>query len=133
MSRENAKAFALAQIAPYFKNPETCGFNPKTSSCNYLTPEGKMCVAGKNMINPENFPQTDGIAGILTYDTQEKVFREDVVGVLSKLEWTMLQRIHDRIATTNSGFFTNEDPLKEAIINLGLFTYTELKEAAEAL
>ena len=128
-----AKEFALSQIAPYYKNPETCGFNGDT--CTYLTNDGRMCVAGKNLnewaLNKYKDEALLGINSIFEqnseddfddYGGQELVFKEEVVGVLTNQEWQQLQILHDKIAKQQS--------INIAISELYLFTLEELEEYA---
>lgn len=135
MSKAKAKEFALAQIVPYLNNPSSCGFDVAINNCSYLTPEGKMCVAGKNMIDQIKFG-TNSIGEILSENTQDEIFKPEVVDVLDTHEWTFLQLIHDRIATLNE---SKKDILSDVSLNsriaaLGLFTYDELiNYAAESM
>ena len=124
------KEFALSQIAPYLKNPNTCGFNKKNGTCEYLTQDNKMCVAGKNMIKPKISLYKD-ILDILSENDGDQVgiFKPEVVGILTNQEWKHLQSIHDTIAVSPE----NEDRLKERIKRLNLFTYEEFVERAESL
>ena len=130
VTQEQKKEFALSQLAPYLANPSTCGVDENSESCLYLTPDGRMCVAGKNMITPKDY----GIASILTllennHQEQEGLFKPEVVGILTNKEWSLMQRIHDSIAIHTD----NVDRLKDRITLLNLFTYEELVERAETL
>jgi hypothetical protein len=127
---EEIKEFALSQIAPYLKDPSTCGFNKDNQTCEYLTKDKKMCVAGKNMIEPK-FGIYKDIIDVLSEneEQQEGIFKPEVVGILTNEEWKHLQSIHDTIAVTPN----NVDRLKERIERLNLFTYEELVERAESL
>lgn len=130
------KQFALEQVAPYYLDPSTCGYDPETKKCEYLTKDGRMCVAGKNMLHPEKygteagvsiFPSISGILG--KYSNQADVFKPEVVGILSDDEWLWLQRVHDTIASRaqlqpKSGMWL----LAEA-----LFTYDELVQYCATL
>jgi hypothetical protein len=129
-SLEEKKEFALSQLAPYLADPTTCGYNQGGQTCEYLTPDGRMCVAGKNMIEPK-FKWYKGIEDILeeNEDEQEGIFKPEVVGVLTNLEWKNMQAIHDSIAVRPD----NVDRLKDRISKLNLFTYEELVERAESL
>lgn len=124
------KEFALSQLAPYLKDPKTCGMKKDSETCEYLTPEGKMCVAGKNMINP-SFGVYKGIDDLLDENDneQEGLFKPEVVGILTNTEWNLMQRIHDTIAIHTS----NIDRLKDRIKQLNLFTYEELLERANSI
>lgn len=127
---EKRKEFALSQLAPYLKDPSTCGMKKDSETCEYLTPEGNMCVAGKNMIEPM-FGVYKGIDDLLDENDneQEGLFKPEVVGILTNSEWNLMQRIHDTIAIHTN----NIDRLKDRIKQLNLFTYEELVERAESL
>jgi len=117
------KKFALEQIAPYFKDPKICGIN-EFGRCVYITPNGKMCIAGKNMIDP---PALDDVAIDSILDTQgQDIFKPEARNILSSSEWFKLQKIHDAIAKSASTLQTSIDAL-------GLFTYIEMEEAANKL
>jgi hypothetical protein len=125
------KDFALNQIAPYYKDPMTCGYNGLEDSCKYITETGTMCVAGKNML-PEIVEKykdmSTNISVIIeTEGGQGKVFKPEAVGILDNSEWRRLQIIHDTIAKKDS------DYLPISIIFLDLFTLEELKAHAEKL
>lgn len=120
---KDKKQFALEQIAPYFKNPDLCGFDDELSECVYETKDGKMCVAGKCMTpkaRMEYIGVSTSIYAIINRSSQDKIFKKDFVDVLTKEEWNELQCLHDAIA--------NEYNLQKAIDKLGLFTYEELVE-----
>ncbi len=124
------KEFALSQLAPYLADPSTCGVDKNGESCAYLTPDGRMCVAGKNMITPKDY----GIASISTLleqnnQEQEGIFKPEVVGILTNKEWNTMQRIHDTIAIHPE----NIGRLQERVKILNLFTYEEFVERAETL
>jgi hypothetical protein len=127
---EEIKEFALSQLAPYLKNPSTCGYDKDSTNCEYLTPEGKMCVAGKNMVEPK-FGLYKGIDDILEENDYEQhgIFKPEVVGILTNEEWKRMQTIHDAIAVSPE----NVVRLKERVKRLNLFTYEELLERAESL
>ena len=127
---EEKKEFALSQIAPYLKDPSTCGMKKDSETCEYLTPEGKMCVAGKNMIEPK-YGVYKGIGDLLDENDneQEGLFKPEVVGILTNTEWNNMQRVHDTIAIHTN----NIERLKGRIIQLNLFTYEELVERANSL
>lgn len=129
-TKEEKKEFALSQIAPYLADPSTCGMNKDRDTCDYITPDGRMCVAGKNMIEPK-LDLIKGIDDILSDldHVQEGLFKPEVVGILTTNEWTYMQRIHDTIAIHTD----NVDRLKDRIERLNLFTYEELVERAETL
>jgi len=122
------KEFALSQLAPYLKDPSTCGYDVNTSNCEYLAPNGNMCVAGKNMIEPQ-YGFYKGIDDLLDDNEQEDIFKPEAVGILSTIQWVGIQSIHDNIAS----HINNVDRLKERIKRLNLFTYEELVERADSL
>jgi hypothetical protein len=122
------KEFALSQLAPYLKDPSTCGYDARSSQCEYLIPDGRMCVAGKNMIEPK-FGLHKGIDDLLDDNEQEDIFKPEVVGILSTIQWVGMQTIHDSIAVN----VDNVDRLKVRIKRLNLFTYEELVERADSL
>jgi hypothetical protein len=129
-TEQERKEFALSQLAPYLKDPSTCGFNKDEGTCEYLMPDGRMCVAGKNMIEPK-FKTYEDILDVLSEneEQQEGVFKPEVVGILTNQEWKHLQSIHDNIAVSPD----NIDRLKERIERLNLFTYEELVERANSI
>jgi hypothetical protein len=135
-TQEEKKEFALSQLAPYYANPSSCGFNKFTDTCEYLTADGRMCVAGKNMLNPVKFG-TSSILGIIgkNENKQEGIFKPEVVGILTDVEWNNMQRIHDNIAdyTNTNGSCLYSSKIKERILILNLFTFEELVERAESL
>ena len=114
------KIFALEQIAPYYANPNLCGF--ENGRCSYKTSDGKMCVAGKNMINKNDFDEADSIYGILNKYSQDLVFVKESANILNTNQWQFLQNIHDSIA--------NEREIKHYFDESSLFTLDELKEYA---
>lgn len=119
-----AKEFALAQIAPYYLDPSICGVDEV--GCRYFTDDGKMCVLGKNLINPEQFKDVNIRACRLLTSQDESILKEESRGILKYHEWDYLQGIHDHIATTGGELenynFTNS-----------LFTLQELKQYCETL
>ena len=129
-SNEERKEFALSQLAPYLADPKTCGFNKYWGNCEYLTKDNKMCVAGKNMIEPKFGIYKDIIDMLIeNEEQQEGIFKPEVVGILTNQEWKHMQSIHDTIAIQPD----NIDRLKERIKRLNLFAYEELVERAESL
>jgi hypothetical protein len=130
VTEQQKKEFALSQLAPYYAEPSTCGYNDKNTNCEYLMPEGKMCVAGKNMIEPK-FGVYKGIEDLLDENDneQEGLFKPEVVGILTNTEWICMQNIHDTIAVHRN----NVGRLKDRIKKLNLFTFKEFVERAESL
>jgi len=130
VTEQEIKEFALSQLAPYYADPNTCGYNKEAETCEYKTPDGRMCVAGKNMIEPK-YGMYKGIDDLLEDNEfeQEGLFKPEVVGILSNSQWNKMQRIHDTIAVHRN----NVDRLKDRIKQLNLFTFEELVERAESL
>jgi hypothetical protein len=126
---EEKKEFALSQLAPYFADPSTCGYNEVIITCEYLTSDGRMCVAGKNMINPKGYCGDIDIIFEINDLYQDGIFKPEVVGILTNVEWKHMQSIHDTLALHPDNF----DRLQERISRLNLFTYEELVERAESL
>jgi hypothetical protein len=129
MKKLSPKEFALSQIAPYFKDNSTCGITKDSNEkfwCCYLTPDGKMCVAGKNLLpeirekHKDNYSMSIGTILDDANNDQSKVFIPEAVDILSKMQWEEMQMIHDRIATG--------DAINHLVKQLGLFTYEELEE-----
>jgi len=120
------KEFALAQIAPYFKNPKTCAVDELTGKCMYLAKDGKMCIAGKNLIDPKKWNFSSSISVLIgTYG--EEIFKPEARGILSREEWSNLQILHDAIAFN----LRNRDV--RDLCKSQLFTYDEMVEAADKL
>lgn len=119
---EEKKKFALDQIAPYYHDPSLCGY--EDGFCKYLTHEGKMCVAGKNLLNPKAAGGT--IVDILEGRDQIEVFKPNAANILSNAEWGMLQAIHDKIATKGK-INLSLTTMEGYITRLNLFTLEELK------
>ncbi len=128
---EKQKQFALEQIAPYYNDPRICGMNVDFD-CEYYTKDGRMCVAGKNLIDPEKYRGCAiDIAGLIKDYTQE-IFKPEVRDILTIRQWTLLQRVHDKIASRHSRL-DYEESLQKDITNLNLFTLDELKQFAQNL
>tara|TARA_R110000868_G_scaffold14426_3_gene67162 strand:+ start:16241 stop:16633 length:393 start_codon:yes stop_codon:yes gene_type:complete len=121
-TQKEKKQFALEQIAPYYADPSTCGYDCDTEKCCYITINNTMCVAGKNMIKPSKWPNNISIISIINDNNEEAVFKPEVVGILTKTQWGNLQQIHDNIARYLP------DKIKTYCEELGLFTYQELIE-----
>lgn len=111
----NKKEFALSQIAPYYKDPSICGY--ENNICKNITRDGRMCVAGKNMIDPKAFEGK--IVDLLMYEGQE-IFKPESRNILCYLEWQWLQNVHDRIATKKENLIPEN-------LTYGLFTQKELE------
>ena len=113
----NKKEFALFQIAPYFKDPSICGFEDRR--CKYITSDGRMCVAGKNIIDP-TIVADESLMMLIELHGQEGLFKPEAANILSDEEWVGLLFIHDEIADPSTlGRYHYID-------QLGLFTYEEL-------
>jgi len=128
---EEIKEFCLSNIAPYFKDPTICGYNKATGKikgkCVYLTKDGKMCVLGKNLLNPPLNGSEDA-AMIFDGNKQEDVLKPEAIGMLNAIQWGLLQSIHDNIATQQ-----NETIIRAGCEALGIFTYHELVEYTSKL
>ncbi len=81
-----------------------------------------MCVAGKNMLEPEKY---DGSIGRLIKEDQ-LVFKPEARDILTLDEWDNLQQLHDCIARNAC-----TDRVIEACDSLNLFSYEELVEASK--
>lgn len=128
MKKLTPKEFALREIAPYYKDPSICAI--KGSACLNLLPDGRMCVAGKNLLlEIRKMHITLSIYSLFTMykDDQSKIFIPGVVDVLTRNEWGELQGIHDAIARREDGL------LDIHIKKLDLFTLEELKEYCKTL
>lgn len=113
------KQIALELIAPYYINPETCGF--ENGGCIYKTTDGKMCVAGKCFKDGIEFTESQKSASILSLlqiYPQEKLFKPEFANVFSSEEWYNMQRIHDAISV--------HDSCNAIVGKLNLFTMQEL-------
>lgn len=125
LTQQQKKEFALSKIAPYFKNPELCGYDGE--NCLYLTGDGKKCVVGSCLI----YPEIIGEEGINADDLLEKYGQEILIpearNILTSDEWNYLQHIHDNIASNRAS------NIIIAINNLNLFTYEELKAYSETI
>lgn len=117
-TREEKKAFALKQIKPYAKDPSLCGV--QNGSCYYLTQDGKMCVAGKNMLYPKEFAELGEGIGSILQNKGQSIFKPEARGILTIKEWNYLQHIHDNIAHDLPGDITYW------CNTLDLFSYEEL-------
>lgn len=122
------KEFALAAIKPYFDDPTTCGVvrnkDGSFGRCAYYTPDGKMCVLGKFLQNPEKFARTaEAAEGLLNLHGQ-KILKPEAQGILTNKEWQSLQGIHDMLSTKN------DDKVEQYVRDLGLFTMDELMAPA---
>ncbi len=112
------KEFALQAIAPYYKNPDICGY--ENGVCCYLTDDNRRCVFGKYMIDPSNYDQSATATDILNAFGEDILIKE-ARGILTANEWGSLQFIHDSLAT-------NKGKLPCNIEELELFTVKELEK-----
>ncbi len=115
------KEFAIKAIKPYYDNPDICGYNKKLDCCSYKTPDGKMCVAGKYLLNAGMAKDGERIFDLVNRVTDQKyLFKKEAVDVLSADEWEYLQGVHDAIAVDNV------DQLQKQIKKLRLFSINEI-------
>ena len=113
---------ALELLAPYYHNPDLCGM--EDGECCYRTDDGKMCVAGKCfnediVSNLSTSEKSESILRVIKRYKEEKLFKQDFVGIFTSSDWYYMQRIHDSIAVGEN--FT------EFITKLNLFTMEELQ------
>lgn len=123
--KKTKKQIALELIAPYYINPETCGF--ENGRCIYKTTDGKMCVAGKCFKDGIEFTESQKSASILSLlqiYPQEKLFKPEFANIFTNDEWYWMQRIHDTIAVGNTIF--KEENIVQWIKKLNLFSIQEL-------
>ncbi len=134
---EEKKQFALEQIGPYYKNPNSCGYIH--NKCKNLTSEGKMCVVGKNLIEEVRIKH-DSSSYIellhlfdlnrgyeLNYENQDLLLIPESRNILINNQWGLLQSIHDYIAKGNV------EKYKLLIYRLDLFTFEELEDYCNTL
>ena len=94
---DEKRILAYELLAPYFIDPATCG--RQNGLCAYHTPDGRTCIAGKCMIEPEKFSNSsDPIMRILERDGQSAVFLPEYVDKFTTNEWENLQDTHDNVA-----------------------------------
>ena len=109
---DEKRKLAYELLLPYFIDPAICGI--QNGLCSYYTPDGRTCIAGKCMIDPQKFANSsDPIRKIIEIYGQIGTFKPDIVDKFTNDEWRGLQNIHDAIATTaliydNSIFNTKE-------------------------
>lgn len=90
--------FIIAQLKPYLLDPSTCAYDKKYNGCKYLTNDGKMCVVGKNLANPEDYKENyQSVEDFLSYDQEALV--ESARGKLSSDIWGYMQLAHDHLST----------------------------------
>lgn len=128
MNMQTKKEFCLAQIAPYYLNPDLCAYNPEVMNCQYLTFDGRMCVLGKNLIDPGNPAYDQMNADSLLTIYGEEALKPEARGILTGMEWNLLQSIHDTLANPNYG-----KTFEKAIEDSDLFTFQELKDYAKQI
>lgn len=115
------KTFALNAIRPYAKDPSLCGID-SAGTCMNLTPDGKMCVAGKHLLPHVREANPSGlIVQLLSGQDQTAVFVPEAANILTSREWEILQVIHDKIASKDL-----LDSIISYIKQLNLFTYEEM-------
>ncbi len=122
------KQFALEQLAPYYKDPSICGITEE-DNCSYLTQDGKMCVAGKNLTKKEreNLSSEDVSIEHLLEERGEDILIPQARGILNTKQWGNLQKIHDAIARKDA------PRIQARIRDLDLFILEELKQEANNL
>mgnify|MGYP003440264840 FL=1 len=122
---DTKKLFCLEQIAPYYKDPNTCGFDG--INCCYLTSDGKMCVLGKNLIDPGSFEAGWNCEQVIETEKDRPVLKPEVRGILTTDEWQLLQYIHDVIAQVHhlSDYLKT---LSDKCSKYNLFTLQELQD-----
>lgn len=127
MTKLSTKDFALQQIAPYYKDPTTCGI--LDGDCCYLTEDGKMCVAGKNFTKKarEGYKNANTCIAHILKEKGEEVLTPKSRGILNSKQWENMQQIHDKIAKGDMS------SAKYFIKHLDLFTFEELKEYSKKL
>lgn len=121
---KDKKQIALELLSPYYKDNSLCGY--EDGNCVYSTSDGKNCVAGKCMIDPQSWENIN-IDSLLLYDSQEDVFQEEYVDVFTDKEWDFLQHIHDCIATNDGE--DRDFKIENLIVNksIQMFTLAELQ------
>lgn len=109
---DEKRILAYELLAPYFIDPATCGrYN---GLCAYDTPDGRRCIAGKCMIEPEKFSITSyPIMRILERDGQSAVFLPEYVDKFTNDEWADLQDTHDAVAVTSEVYNNSIFDMKE--------------------
>lgn len=136
--RKDKKRVVLELLAPYYKDPSTCGWQiaerspdgiklSKGGYCTYLTEDGRMCVLGKCLIDPQKFAKVGSPAHILLGNYGEDILRPEFRYVFNTTEWRQIQSIHDCIAADGP----NSIQVEQGIERLALFTVEELQEAAK--
>lgn len=127
----NKQEFIIDQLKPYFLNRDICGW--EGSQCSYLTSEGKMCVAGKNMIDPKEWTNCNNSIDLILADTtQAKVFKPESCDILNTNEWQLTQRVHDNLARPTLSFYSILTAI-ESLERASLTDLTELKELLKNL
>lgn len=104
MTRE----FILKSLLPYKEDPARCGYDPASTNCMYLTPDGKKCAVGQ-YLNPGKWQLFMGSVkplfanygtGILTDEAREQKIPIEV--------WESMQAYHDKLAKGHS-ILTDDD------------------------
>jgi hypothetical protein len=101
----NKAEFITQQLKPYMQNPSSCGYDSEASECQYLTSDGRMCVFGKNLIDPKQFDSNDAACTLLDRHSQSILKPQAKAMNLDIYTWSEMQYIHDKIARINAGFF----------------------------
>jgi hypothetical protein len=134
--RPDKKAVVLALLAPYYKDPSTCGYQKADrfpggeichsgGYCSYLTEDGRSCVFGKCLISPEVFRNDTHTASDILINHGEEILKEEYRNIFTHEEWNLIQHIHDCIAKNE---LTEKD-----VSMLGLITKDELAATANNL
>lgn len=83
--------FIILQLKPYFLDPSTCGFENERGCIN-LTADGRMCVFGKNLVDPSQSFNPSNL------DAKQSILKSESRGILDKQQWSLMRRIHDDLA-----------------------------------
>jgi hypothetical protein len=131
----NKAKFITQQLKPYILDPSSCGYNTEEGECQYLTPDGRMCVLGKNLINPQQFDADDAACTLLDRHSQSILKPEAMAVSLDNYTWSGMQDIHDRIARCSVRLFDIADVryIKRAIVEIQECEKIKLPELIEAI
>lgn len=113
------REFIVSQLKEYILDPSKCGYF--NGYCVNITPDGKMCVVGKNLL--EEVRKEHPNEGVLSiYMNQgEEMFIPESRNQLHPVEWMEMQRLHDNIAE-------GVECSGETLSVLGFASFEELKE-----
>ncbi len=127
----NKQEFIIKQLKPYLEDPSICGY--EGMGCRNLTSDGRMCVAGKNLL-PEvrNRFRNTPIDRLLDLMPQNQVLIPESVGVLTTEEWGLMQLIHDGVALSKIPLDeSHKIMILKKIENLEFVSTCELMELKE--